>query len=209
MKLYQLLVVIVGIILISVGVSYYKNIPAKEIIEDKEVKIEQIIKSPEFQKQMRDEAERMYYQEVKEEADVRLLELQEGGFSGEKVSLLKDFLGKYESKLIDYADEIIKLDRWVEVVAIAGVETTFCKHGVGDSKNNCGAIKNSKTGEFKVYADPMDSMEDIAYLLQKDLYRDKNITEMNGIYCVDESNRDNKCKGWDNEILEIISNLIT
>jgi len=191
---------------------YFKNqkAVANEIPRaEKEIKIKAIIDSPEFQEKIKAEAERIYYEQVKKEADTKLLELEKSGFSGEKVSMLESFLKKYNPDLAKYAHEIVELPRWIEVVAIAGVETTYCKYGVGETKNNCGAIVSSHTGQFKAYKNHLDSIKDIAYLLQKDMYKDKTITEMNGLYCVDESRADGKCEGWDKKIISIVSQLET
>lgn len=88
---------------------------------------------------------------------------------------------------------ILSLPRWQDALAIAGAETSFCTAGVGVSRNNCGAIKNRK-GEFKVYATKLDSIEDIAILLEQPRYKDKAIASINGIYCVGEGG--GPCLGW-------------
>lgn len=173
------------------------------------VEIKRIVESPEFQEKMFEEAQKIYWEEQKRESDEKLLELQDAGFTGEKVSMLKTFFQKHNSDLAYYASDIVKLPRWVEVVGIIGTETTFCKHGVGQSRNNCGAIKDSRTGDFKVYSSKLDAVKDVSNLLQNDLYKDKTIDEMNGIYCSDLSRTNSKCEGWEEQIKQFISDIST
>lgn len=117
--------------------------------------------------------------------------------------LIQFLKAKGATDLIPYVHEIVKLPRWVEVVAIVGKETTFCKYGVGSSRKNCGAIKNAK-GDFKVYASVMDSIEDVSILLQKPRYKDKSIEEMNGVYCVHDGGA---CPMWSEHIEEMMNEI--
>ena len=159
--------------------------------------------TPEFQAQIEDELEKRYWIHMRQQADDALLELQDRGFSGQQVSAVRAFLNAQGSSLAIYADEIVGQPRWVEALAIIGKETSFCERGVGDSRNNCGAIKNSKTGEFKTYANALDGFEDVVALLQKDFYKDKSIAQMNGVYCVYEEGPTGvgACPNW-TEVIE-------
>lgn len=165
--------------------------------------------SEEFQNKINDELDRMYWLEMQEKSNENLLKLQDKGFTGETAQAVRKFLNEQDSDLAMYANEIVKLPRWVEALAIAGKETNFCNAGVGNSKNNCGAIKNSKTGEFKIYASQMDAVEDISFLLQKDLYKDKTIAEMNGTYCVYEEGPTGlgPCPNWTEVVEHFISEI--
>lgn len=98
------------------------------------------------------------------------------------------------------AKAILALPRWEDALAIAGAETSFCTAGVGASRNNCGAIKN-RLGEFKVYASPLDSIEDISILLEQTRYKGKTIAEINGSYCVEEGG--GPCLGWTERVESI------
>lgn len=159
--------------------------------------------TPEFQNQIEDELEKRYWLEMQKRSNEELLKLQDKGFSGETVSAVRSYLKGQGSDLAFFADEIVKHPRWVEALAIIGKETSFCRAGVGDSRNNCGAIKNSQTGEFKVYANKIDAFDDVVVLLQKDLYKDKTIAEMNGTYCVHEESESGvgECPNW-TEVIE-------
>ena len=111
--------------------------------------------------------------------------------------LLREFLENQNAQsMLQYVNEIVKLPRYIEVVAIIGHETSFCTKGVGASRNNCGAIMNTK-GEFKWYASKLDAIEDLSILLMNNWYKKKTIMQMNGIYCVLEGR---ECKDWTENI---------
>lgn len=120
-----------------------------------------------------------------------------GESQGARIDALRAFLEDQNAQLmIQYVDEIVELPRYIEVVAIIGHETSFCTKGVGESRNNCGAIMNTK-GEFKRYASKLDAIEDLSILLQNDRYGDLTIEQMNGIYCVHEGG---VCPDWTENI---------
>ena len=122
------------------------------------------------------------------------------------VEQLRQYLEKENAlTMIQYLDEIVELPRYIEVVAIIGHETSFCTKGVGDSRNNCGAIMNTK-GEFKRYASKLDAIEDLAILLQNDRYINKSIAEMNGVYCQHEGG---ECPNWTENIEGNIDNMLS
>lgn len=139
-----------------------------------------------------------------EEVKVKETEVIEEVKPNPQVEHLRKFFAKYNPKLVAYAEQIVQLPRWHEAVGITGKETTFCKFGVGASKNNCGGIKSPKTGQFKAYATAYDSIADIAYLLDSK-YKGISIANMNGRYCVDETQPDNKCVGWAEAITKYAS----
>lgn len=117
--------------------------------------------------------------------------------SAEAEALRKYLISKGGDELAVYAEEIVKLDRWQDAVAIAWKETHFCTRGVGASKNNCGGIKSSIEGRtFKHYENVYDSVWDINYLLNKPRFKDKSIAELNGIYCVNEAAGGGACPNW-------------
>lgn len=173
----------------------------------KQRKVQDIMQTAEFKQKAADEAERMYYRQLLDEATKRLEELEGGGFQPEATraaALVAYFESKGADDLVPYAPEIALLARWSDVVAIVAHETSLCTKGVGKSKNNCGAVKNGRTGEFKRYASKLDAFQDVAALLAKPQYAGKSIAEMNGTYCVDELNDGNKCAGW-TESIELTS----
>lgn len=117
-------------------------------------------------------------------------------------------ISKGGAELAVYAEEIIKLDRWQEAVAIAWHETQFCNTGVGASQNNCGGIKSRLEGRnFKHYETVYDSLWDISYLLNKPRFKGLAIADMNGIYCVDEANGGGKCPHWTESITKVANEL--
>lgn len=127
----------------------------------------------------------------------------------DEVKALREYLiEKGGVELAQYAEEIVKLDRWHDVVAIAWHETQFCTTGVGASQNNCGGIKSHQAGRtFKHYETVFDSVWDIAYLLNKPRFNGLTIAEMNGIYCVDEANGGGKCPHWTESITKVANEL--
>lgn len=169
---------------------------------EKDVRIESIMETDEFKQKAHDEAERAYYKQLLDEAKVRLDELDGKGFKEQaykSAALVAYLKSKNATALVPYADKIVTLPRWVDVVAIVSHETSFCTRGVGKKQKNCGAVKNAK-GDFKKYASVMDALEDVSMLLQNPRYANKTIAEMNGTYCVDELNDGNKCSGWTESI---------
>lgn len=171
---------------------------------DSEIKKKE--EDPEFKKKVYDEARKQVLQEHEKKIQEMQLKLEESGFTGVSVRTVKQFLAQHNPILVAYAEEITELPRWTEVIAIAGAETTFCQKGVGESKNNCGAIKQND-GKFKTYKNEFDSLKDISNLLQKDAYKDKTISQMNGIYCVDEENGGGACPGWEENIMKYVSDI--
>jgi hypothetical protein len=127
----------------------------------------------------------------------------------DEVKALREYLiEKGGVELAQYAEEIVKLDRWHDVVAIAWHETQFCTTGVGASQNNCGGIKSHQAGRtFKHYETVFDSVWDIAYLLNKPRFKGLAIADMNGIYCVDEANGGGKCPHWTESITKVANEL--
>ncbi len=119
---------------------------------------------------------------------------------------LREYLNKKNPELSEYADQIVALPRWKEVIGIIGKETSFCLKGVGASRNNCGAIM-SRSGGFKRYTTKLEAIEDVSILLQKPLYAGYSIEEINGTYCVDETQVGNRCIGWDEQIMKFIKDL--
>jgi len=102
------------------------------------------------------------------------------------------------------------LPRWVEAVSIAGAETHFCTTGTAVSKNNCGGIrpKGAVTG-FVDYSTDFESVKAISDLINRPLYKDKSIEEMNGIYCTEEvGSPDGVCPRWEKTINKHIDNII-
>lgn len=182
--------------------EFYIDPILEGIKNPQERKIQAIMQGEEFKQRAYNEAERLYYRGLIEDAKVRLEELDGTGFSSEAsaAAALVSYL-EYRGRedLARHAEEIVALPRWVEVIAIASHETGLCTAGVGASRNNCGAITDG-AGGFKRYASEMESIEDIAALLQKPAYKDKTIAQMNGRYCVDELNAGNRCAGWTESI---------
>lgn len=182
------------------------NIPLKnsDSIESKK-DIQKIINSSSFQKKIHAQAEQIYYEQVKKNAETQLINLQDSGFTGKKVSMITNFLKKKNPNLIRDAGAIAKLPRWAEVLAITGAETSFCKSGVGVKLNNCGAIKN-REGHFKSYPTKLSSMEDLSNLLKRKTYKNLSISQMNGLYCVDEKTK-GKCPNWSTRVYMFIDQI--
>lgn len=132
----------------------------------------------------------------------------------ESPEALRAFLvSKGALELSEHATELMELPRWKEALAIVGKETSWCTRGVGESRNNCGAVKSSIPGRtFKIYENVYDAVWDVSYLLQKPRYKDLDIESMNGVYCVDESRVGQKCALWSehiNDFLEEIEQAVT
>ncbi len=169
--------------------------------------IQKIINSVDFQKKIHAQAEQIYYEQVKENAETQLIKLQDSGFTGKKVSMITNFLRKKNPRLIMDAGAIARLPRWAEVLAITGAETSFCKSGVGVKLNNCGAIKN-RMGHFKSYPTKLSSMKDLSNLLQRKSYKNLSIQQMNGLYCVNEKTQ-GKCSGWTKRVFIFIDQIFS
>ena len=199
------------ILIIAIGTSFFyayyttRDTPVIDNMDygtqAKEKAIESIKNRPEFSDRMNKEAEKIYYNEMKETIENKLKELEGETASKEKQALiLKDHLAKYNPALVEYAETIVEFPRWIEAIGIIGMETEYCTAGVGTSKNNCGGIINSQTGKFKHYESQINSIEDIAILLAKPSYQNLSIAEMNGLYCQDETREGRKCEGWTERI---------
>ncbi len=119
---------------------------------------------------------------------------------------LQAYLSTRNPALVQHAEYIVKLPRWRLAIGIISQETNFCHTGVGASRNNCGAIKNG-SGAFKHYNNHLDSIEDVTILLQHDRYRDKSISEINGVYCQDANRPGRKCAGWTEQVTKIVQEL--
>lgn len=174
----------------------------------KEQAIEEIKNRPDFSDRVNQEAERIYYDEMKKKIEDKLKEL--GGFEVSKAKqalILKDYLAEHNPALVIHAETIVEFPRWIEAIGIIGTETDYCQAGVGTSRNNCGGIINSQTGKFKHYESHVNSIEDITILLAKPSYQNKSIAEMNGLYCQDENNKGRKCEGWTESIEAIIAEI--
>lgn len=152
----------------------------------------------------------LFYEYVDVIEEVTALEPVHPAKAQDKMSeaeVLEKFLTKNNSPLASYAEEITEIPRFVESVCITKKETSFCNAGVGSSKDNCGAIKNSTTGNFKVYRDKLEAVQDIGILLQKPLYKQRTIPEMNGIYCQDSNQPGKKCVNWSETIMSCVDEL--
>jgi len=190
-----------------------KELTAEEEIELQEAakkeRMNEIYNSPEFQAEAWEEVERRYYKEQLDEATQNLEELNQTvsfNVKTKKVKALSGYLAKKNDALVPYAEQILELDRWADVLAIAGHETTFCTRGVGSSRNNCGAIRSTaRGGEFKYYASPYDALEDISYLLNKPHFKGKSIAQMNGSYCVNEAAGGGPCPNWTENIMKTVN----
>lgn len=171
-------------------------------------RIEEIKQSPRFLRYVDEQAERRYYEGLKQEAEQGLKEIKGTPENGKAsaAAVLRAFLTGKNPELAARADYIVTLPRWVEAVAIMHKETTYCTRGVGDSRNNCGGIKNL-SGEFKHYASKIDGLEDITILLQKPRYKALTIEAMNGIYCQDETRDGKRCENWDTDIMRVVDEL--
>ena len=122
----------------------------------------------------------------------------------EAEALAEYLRSKGGDELAAYAEDILELDRWQDVVAIAWHETQFCTTGVGASQNNCGGIKSWKTERvFKHYNNVFDSVWDIAYLLNKPRFKSMSLADLNGIYCHDASTATGKCPNWTEAVTHI------
>jgi hypothetical protein len=121
-------------------------------------------------------------------------------FKNTQVVALRHFLQTRNPEMAKYAHLIVELPRYMEVVALTGQESTWCTKGVGQSKNNCGAIRGGK--DFKTYPNVYESLKDIARLLDTPAYKDKTIADWNGRYCVHEesSTGTGKCPNWTENI---------
>ncbi len=180
-----------------------KNNDSIEVKRD----IQKIINSVNFQKKIHAQAEKIYYEHVRINAETQLIKLQDSGFVGNKVSMVTNFLKKRNPKLVIDAGAIARLPRWAEVLAIIGAETSFCKNGVGINLNNCGAIKNT-SGHFKSYTTKFSSIKDLANLLQRKNYKNLSIQEMNGLYCVDAKTK-GMCSGWSERVLMFVDQIFS
>ena len=120
------------------------------------------------------------------------------------VALAEYLRSKGGDELAVYAEDILELDRWQDVVAIAWHETQFCTTGVGASQNNCGGIKSWKTERtFKTYSNVFDSVWDISYLLNKPKFKSMTLPELNGIYCHDATTATGECPNWTEAVTHI------
>lgn len=144
----------------------------------------------------------IYWTEQKQKAEFELQQIEQEKLENEQVRAdkLRNYFAKRNPELVPYADEVAELPRWLDVVAIAHAETGLCTAGVGESRNNCGAIKNPQTGEFKRYANEYDALWDINYLLHEEHMAGKTIDEINGTYCYQEDGVNGKCDGWTERI---------
>lgn len=202
----------VSICLIATAHAAFTAEKTVTIIPDPQVvkgaRILEIKQSPRFQRYVDEQAELRYYESLKQEAEEGLKEIH-GTPENSKASAaaaLRAFLAGKNPELAAQADYIVTLPRWVEAVAIMHKETTYCTRGVGESRNNCGGIKNL-AGEFKYYASKIDGLEDISILLQKPRYKNLTIEAMNGIYCQDAARAGNRCEAWDTDIMRIVDEL--
>lgn len=208
-----LLITLIVVASLPIGYLFYTTaeMPQQNIdyVEQARIQaIERIKSRPEFLDRVNKEAEKIYYSEMKQEIEEKLKEL--GGFEtskAEQAVVLKNHLTKYNAELVKYADTIVDFPRWIEIIGIIGTETNYCQDGVGSSRNNCGGIINSQTGKFKHYESSINSIEDIAILLNKPIYQNKSIAEMNGLYCQDESRIKRECKGWTESIEKTIKQI--
>jgi len=188
--------------------SYQRATSTPERLPDKEVWKQERLEQADFQDKIDAELEKEYYKKTIKDATDALKELENQGFTGEQVSQLKSYLQKYNPVLVAYAAEIVELPRYSDIVAIATAETHLCTRGVGESRNNCGAIKGGRDG-FKVYSTPMDALEDMAILLEKPHFKGKTIEEMNGVYCVDEVAGSGPCPEWGVNVERHLTELLT
>lgn len=181
---------------------------SEQRVPDKEVWMKERRNQEDFEARIQAELEKEWYKKSIDDSTKALKQLEDKGFNGEKVSQLQRYLRKYNPVLTAYAAEIAELPRYSEVVAIATAETNLCTKGVGESKNNCGAIKGGREG-FKNYTHPMDALEDISILLAKPQFKGKSIDEMNGVYCVNEVAGSGPCPEWDDNVKHYMTELLT
>lgn len=167
-----------------------------------DVDLTEIEQRPDFKEWVDLEKRTIYWTEQKERAEFELRQIQQEKLENTqaRAEKLRAYFNKKNPDLVQYADEIAVLPRWLDVVAIAHAETSLCQAGVGESRKNCGAIRNAATGEFKQYANEYDALWDINYLLHEEHMAGKTIDEINGTYCVDEANGGGKCPGWTEHI---------
>lgn len=198
------------VIVVAFFIKLFTDLPDEVVVEDsKDVQIEQIMLEEDFQKRAREEAEIIYYKRQIEEAKARLLELEASGFlsNSERAAVLSSFLiDKGAVELAAIAPEIVKMDRWIDVVAIAGHETGFCRSGVGASKNNCGGIRGGDG--FAAYGSKADGMQAISTLITNERYAGLSLAQMNGVYCVDEV-VGGACDHWTEAVEGTVNNLAT
>lgn len=201
------IIVLIGVALVVGGITTYNNNKGQNIkdtqkdmsLSEIELKIRDIMREPGMQQRFYEEATIEYWQRQVQKGREKLRELNGKGFSSEEkqAEALKEYLeSKGAHEMAVHAREIVELYRWADVVAIVSKETNFCQAGVGSSRNNCGAIKNGETLEFKHYSNIYDSLWDVAYLLQKPHFKGKSLADMNGTYCVWEEMGGGECPGW-------------
>ena len=216
-------VILVVLVIVSSGYGINIYVEAQEA-DQKTEWIDERKQSPEFLDKMNKELEREYYETIKIEADTKLEELKVTGFERpqlivakqqivendrktKQVEVVRNYLKEKRSPLASNAEQIVEIPRFVEAIAITGKETSFCVAGVGrDHKKNCGAIKN-QSGNFKTYSSRLDAVQDMGILLQKPLYKDRTIEQMNGIYCQDASRLGRECANWTETIMQNVDEL--
>ena len=110
-------------------------------------------------------------------------------------------------ELSTYSEAILALPRWEDAIAISAKETSYCTKGVGNSKNNCGAIRRA-SGPFRIYENKFDGIEAVSALLER-RYAGQSFAEMNGVYCVHEEAGGGKCPGWTETIESVKRALVT
>jgi hypothetical protein len=128
--------------------------------------------------------------------------------------VLTKFLSANAPHLMNCVEPMLDHKRWVEAVAISYQETQYCTVGVGASpKNNCGGItsllKGRPNGRFASYANKCDGLEQIAYLIERGRYANWTIDQMNGTYCINESNFNygGKCPYWEENIMRVVNEI--
>jgi hypothetical protein len=181
----------------------------EEIPDETEKAIEEILDRKDFRDRVKEEASRIYHKEQAEyfkmkaeEEEKRLLDLQSKGFNAP--AKLQSYLKRKGSPLADHAEDITKLPRWIEAIAIAGHETQFCKTGVGGSQNNCGGMK-ARSGGFVHYKNSFEGLKAISDWLVKN---PKEVSSYNGYYCVHEEAGGGPCPNWTENIETIIGELL-
>lgn len=193
------------------GVMTYNTLELLDVVENQEPIPEyttptttdpyaEIEQRPEFKEWVELQKRSLYWREVRDKADYELEQIEKEKLENEEIRAAKveAYLNKRNPALAQYAREIAQLPRYLDVLAIAYQETKLCTVGVGEpGKNNCGGIKSHRADRtFKVYDNPLDSLEDISYLLHEPHLVGKTIDEMNGTYCVDEANGGGVCPEW-------------
>lgn len=174
-----------------------------------EKEVSKIMDEDEFKQKIHDEAMREFYKreadEIERQKEVNkqhLLDLQNRGFNAP--AHLQSYLRAKGSSLAGHAEDITRLPRWVEALAIAGHETQFCKTGVGATQNNCGGIKGSKGG-FARYSSSFEGLKAISDWL---VAHPKEVTEYNGFYCVNEKVGSGECPNWSEHIEQFINEIL-